>query len=501
MSKRDHYKGIPKSRNVVVDSRNKLKPVSARHPSQGYGLVANSSADYSAETPQFERSVEFFVRNTGNDNNDGLTEGTAVRTLERVKTLLPPHDLGKTAYIINLTGYSYVPNGIDDGSWISGAFTWEPHAGYDGYRLGPPERTDLGVVFYDIPLTFFAAPVLVTAVSYVSDSITSTTAAQTTNMYTITVNETLVPDAHKGEFVMRGGALHTHGVIASNTTNTITVARKFSGAVDWSDIDGIYTQSCTLEFGDDTLSNQWASRWNMMCPVAFAGIKFRYAASSSSSLAIVFKTSNDSFFSMCDFDGLSIQGTPFPHASMFDSVFRGNFILNGSGVWATGCLFTGATMGGHGSGGSGRIDYSACVFDSCSAVGGGNHEQELCLEMTNCHIKNGTSHGILLDSPTRASVHSTYIEGCAGDAIRGTVGGCYARIQDVHGTGNGGYGMYLANGQQILLSAVGGSMPTVSGTSGHIRLGSKDVTWGSARPQTDADNADTDLIEFCRIFE
>jgi hypothetical protein len=496
---RDHYRGVPKSRAAVISRDNKLKPLSVKHKSGGYGLIANSAAGYDQSIGTWDSQIEIFVRNTGNDNNDGLTEATAVKTLERVHDLLPRGDLGKTQYMINMTGYTAVPTEVD-GTWTSGKLSWGPHRAFDGRNQDFTIHSDGRQTYFNLPLIFFAAPTLVLAITPTSSSTTTTVANQTTNIVEITVDETLTPDAHVGQFVYDSDGLVVYGRITANGTNTISISHT-DDSFPWTSVDGIYTESCDLSYGDANLSNLTVSSWEMGCNVLFSGIKFGHLTTGSSSLSMKLHTVTEAFFILCEFDGLHIMDCTAPEPYFDGCHFTGQFALDASGVTCQASFFNGTDMLGHGDGGSGKVEYqNGCVFDGCSAIGGGNHEQTLGLEMKNCHILNGTGQGILLDSPARVTINSTYIENCASDAIRANVGGCYARIQDVHGSGNGGYGLYLGNGHQALLTAVGGSFPSVSGTSGEIRLGSKDVTWASGVPQTDADNVDSDLIEFCRIF-
>jgi hypothetical protein len=85
----------------------------------------------------------------------------------------------------------------------------------------------------------------------------------------------------------------------------------------------------------------------------------------------------------------------------------------------------------------------------------------------------GGDSAILIEDQSSASIDRTIINGADGDAITTNLGG-FCELNRVSGTGNGGFGLN-ANSQSHIHYETGGSGTTVTGTSGDVNVGAN--TW------------------------
>ncbi len=413
-----------------------------------------------------------YVRNSGSDDNPG-TLALPLATLPVAFSKLSDDRGGYARQVIDVTGYTNVTADILYASFPASSRRFE--------LVTDRDTSDGKQDFWDMPIEIVAEPVLVQNVTVTGES-----ADATTGLPTINVSDTLVVDAHVGQMFLESRT--RRGVIHSNTVNTLVIA-SWSNGFAVGEGSGIYTQSCTLDFGDPTKS--FCGIWiTVNSGVVFNGIKFENTQSGNCSFGIVPKSK--AYFNMCHFTGVNLE--PGTLTNFWYCYFQTKSAFLEGPYDFSACVFQDVPMDGHGGCGLGQNAMKWCIFDGCGAIGSGNWESEIDIEINDCHIKNGTSHGILRGSSIAAKVGSTLIEDCALDAVNITAGGGVLKMQNVVGSGNGGAGLRLTNGAQCLDQ--GGN--SVTGTDGEVIVGGNVASlWADATPRTDVGAADP---QFCRIY-
>lgn len=428
------------------------------------------------------RAVEVFwtpkpiyLRNGGADENDGRSVETAVATFNRAVELFEHDRFGIRQYI-EATGY--VGDVTAPAVGTSNYFNFPDgltHVGADFTREGAFDSGKLD--FNNMPIEVYADPTLVLTIDIVSYSADSVSTLQIIN-----VSDTLVVDAHVGQWVGTGGGVLAR--IASNTENTITIA---SSAFSETGAHGIYTESCVLSFND-------AAALSLDSTALFTGVRF------SGTNAPFFLATKTLSFTNCSFDiGISVAGYGMI-VTFINCHTQGWCFIEGMAQAFSYSYFDGVDMSSHGSGGYGKNAYDKCIFNNCPNLGGGNFESCTDIEIQNCLITNAPSSGVWRQSPYACRISNVRINDSASHAISLTCGGGYAKIRDVSGTGNGGYGIAALHGTQVEIQ------PTVdiTGTLGDVLLGDRVIPWATFNALSSGESLN-DLLEtfpqFCRLFK
>lgn len=412
------------------------------------GIIRPSNAPLS--------SRPIYLRNGGDDEADGSSIANAVATPVKAIKLLHHGNSDHLRQYIEATGFT--------GSFESNAGQF-----VDGYTLpsggnrGANETTRPGafdngkVDVFTAPVEFYADPTLVLAIT------ASSWAADADNgLQTLTVTETLTPNAHVGEYVSYGN--FDRLPIKSNTANEIVLAcsgKNYTGAA------GIYTQGCTIALNTYLL---------LRCPATtiFNGIKF----TGSSWLEVYPK--DQVLFSMCNFEnagdvqflgagrGIVLNGcyVDGPSAMPFEGTYHE--LQN--------VIFLNSAIRAHGSGGAGRNTLTDAILDGCEPYGTGNHESAQDIEVNNVLVENATSYGIHVRSPYNSNLNSVKVNGSALDGVLLSNAGGFASVNVLSGTSNGGVGLKTENGARVKLTGTN----DITGTGGDVDVEGNVRTWAYA---------------------
>lgn len=457
---RDHYKGSRKVRDAVLNSKGELLPISKNNTDEVYEHFKGAAW----RIPGTQQQVPIYVRNNGDDALDGSSELQAVATLARGFELFSRDSPTMVRQYLELTGYT---------TTLGSTRFQTPWGGQEGDNDFSREGVnDNGKSdWYNWPTEMYADPELVLSITitgFVEDSITG--------LQTVQVSDTLVPDAHVGQFLNTGIA--QLGVIHSNTTSEIICS------TDWLSTTGptgIYKQSCVI-------TSTGSLNIDFLNKTTLNGIYFK-----STSGSFYFSPHSNLNAVQCRFERTTIQAEGSPIFTSSGCYFDDFLTIEGMAHAMNACTFKDVTWTTHGSGGHGKNTLTNCILDGCTAYGASNFESAMDIEINNCLIDNGTSHGIQKSSPFQAKVVNSTIQNCAGSAIYVSCGGGVVNVQNVSGAGNTGYGLILANGAQA--DAI--SSPTVSGTLGQVKVGDSAVSLWSDPERTDVGETNP---QFCRIF-
>lgn len=371
----------------------------------------------------FGTTLTIYLRNTGDDANNGLTVGTAVATMKRAKELTPRFYEGGLI-VWDMTGFSetldepfHVPQVFGSAHVSSGEFAFSMYA-------------DL-------------ADVLSVTVSGVTPHVTHT-------MPTVAVNETLTVNAHVGQFLVGSGANEV-GVIVSNTASDIVVA---SLASTFTAPVKIQQTSCSLTLGDSSDPLNTAFALYTQSSFRMRGISLR--ASNANVHAMMVVANYSSRAELCDIDRVLVRGGG--EAMLFLSCYmQGKFYLQAP-VNAQECFFDSVDFY---SSNSEKSQFLASWFDACD-VGDGPDDFRPSMRLWRCQVDNAPSIGIDMLNPHYSSIEETDISNSVGDAI--SLDGGRVKVDGCSGSGNGGYGLSASNG--AIVDAM--NSPTLSGSSGEV---------------------------------
>lgn len=404
-----------------------------------------------------ERKI--YVRNGGDNNNDGSTALLAVATIDRAIELLDYSDRsGNMRQVVELTSYVGV---IPENPGGEGYYHQLPNSSRsapNNYRPGAFENGKQDFTSY--PVEFYADPELVLAVV-----VTGYTTEPVSGIYTATVSDILVPGAHVGQMLQMGPG--EWSVVHSNTTNELVISGSYHTTVG---AGGIYTQSCVLSASDlfgFTLTHN--------SPVAMNGIRFDNTICRS--FVNVY-----SYFQMCRFDnGFYTDGTGGRAICQACYFSGGRVQTEMSSFELFDSVLHGVVVKAHGSGGSGRNAVAYTIFDGCTAYGGGNFESAYDIEVNNTWFMNGVEGAIYKASPYQCVVRNTRIDNCAGDPIKAVCGGGVIHIDAVGGSGSVGHGVVLENGARAQLVGVS----TLTASLGDLKIGSAPTLAWADMPAND----------------
>jgi len=444
---------------------------------------ASSGGGGSAGVEVFDpvQTVTWYVRSTGSDANDGTSPATAFATIQRAWEELRTNVFGLIQRI-DITGMKGA-NAITktDGQLLFPAIVAGLNNDLDVGASGPDN------LFSQQPLQYVAEMDEILAVT-----INSASQDAVTNLATITVNEALTPNAHVGQMLIGSGPLE-HGVIVSNTGTDLVLATSttaFSAPV------AIYEYGAEIRAGDS--ANFFTSAGSVMqveCGLLLSGIKFSSTADSKASGLAIYAEEVPVVIQQCDFVGLDVSG---PQATTMDCNYfhsqggNGGLSLTDAGgvgvqsrhsfydvlefiAWDTPwvILFNG-------------------WFDSPKDPVGRTHGICSRLDLENVEVQNALGVGVRSRHLDHTGLLNVRIANSGGDAAE-FLGGVGLHVMDnVQGTGNGGFGADLKDGAQ--LQALNGT--GVTGASGDVNLGGAGATAWAGAPATDVGAANP---QFCRL--
>ena len=458
MGRRDHYKGIPKTKNAVVrsdgrvEALDKIRRATALRQSVDYLIVERQDP--------VERRV-IYARSGGNDVNGDGTLTAPYRTFRRCLDELPTAANG-TIWYIDITGI-----GVET---LTEMVSIPPFSSNMPMRLTLSSPLDSIRHIHEGALNIFAEPTVLETFTP-----TSTSANATTGMVSFTDSaQSWTNDEHRGKLIL-GQALFSSAVIYGNDATTLftTAGSVFSGELS------IAEQSATLMYGTGTpVGTDYGFLMNgITCNVVVIGIKFD---SPSTQVTSMNGCTSQNYFQLCDFtSGFVCQnGGDF----IFDAnIMRGGFSQNGCAVTMRSALFDSVSFTSHGDGGAGLDFWYETRFEGTTTLGhGGNAESEISYHYESLSIDDSPAAAINFRGGPRVRITNCDISNCGGNAIS-ALGPGFVAVNGVTGSGNTGYGIYATDGVQVSAT----SSVTVSGTSGSIKVGSKaEESWASFRAGT-----------------
>lgn len=422
--------------------------------------------------------VTYYVREDGDDNNDGLSERNAFYSWDRLCQEIRTNTQNLIQRI-DITGKTIT---LDDGQLLFPLVNngYNPNINLNG-APGPKNY------FLDRPMQLVAEPELVQSITVSNNAVDGTT-----KHVTLTVDETLTPDAHVGQFVI-GAGIYEHGTIVTNDANTILIAcdeKTFTGPV------GIYKPGAEVIGGDP--SNFYMRAAQLITGNTgwfISGIKFSSTEDSKSTGLDVFGPGSIAF-QQCQFTGLRVEGVATGHSPTFDACYIFEQGGNGASFTLRGCHNSGVLFR-HSLVHNCNIEWETpwvfvfgCWFEACDDPVGRQHGAGVFLEFQKFQINNAPGVGLRSRWRGRTTATQGRINNSGSHAVE-LLGGTVHSI-NVEGTGNGGFGISVRHGAQC---DVGSS--TVTGSSGDIELGAAGATAYGSVPADDLGAANPEMV---RVF-
>jgi hypothetical protein len=446
---RDHYKGVPKTRDAVVLADGSVVPLSNKEES-ALSRFSTLSADFNDDPTNITYIV---ARSTGSDATGDGSLGNPYRTFVRCLDDLPTVSDG-SAVVIDITGIGeeVTDKQIVIPPFLGMAMT-ELSASPNFLRTDYHYRTGLSIV---------ATPTLVQAFTPTGSSSDATTGRKSLTL----AGAGWAPDEHKGKFLIGSGQYET-AVIVGNTedTLTITVDAVYAGEVS------IVEPSATLVLGYESnpsgvLYAEGLSLRSVKSDVLLSGVAFKKSTAAGTSVDL--GTQGRTIVELCSFEGMYD-----PSTSMNQLLFYG-------------CYFPPGFTVDHGLS---QTNYNGCFFDSCHKAdwSGGPvaHYECTFLGMTDpvgvnarynhhrirgnhtyerCTITSGTDGGIKAYD-TRIVASHCDISDCTGDAIFISKRANFV-LRYCIGSGNTGYGIRAEDGAHVETRS-----PAITGDSGDFKIG------------------------------
>lgn len=301
----------------------------------------------------------------------------------------------------------------------------------------------------------------------------------------VDVSETLVPNAHVGQFVCSGfSAGAEYGVITGNTANQITIQSPSGGTIPAGPLAGIYDAGSTWTIGDPGDFFNQPLIYHAGCNTKFTGIRFA-KGNSQPCLGVVgpgFRT----HFQACRFDQFSASSGAI--TDMDCCHLWGGMIFDGAGVIRSSFVDGGEFLS-HVS----DLGFRDCTVRGVQYFGAGDTTSSAKLSLKKMLIEDSPEDGVNFFGPGAQHLQVAVIRNCAGSAIVKNGGGSPLIMQSVSGGGNGHYGLSLRNGAQALVQPG----CAVTGSQGDIRVGGAGAKTYAELPAHDGASADP---EFCRAY-
>lgn len=415
--------------------------------------------------------IVIYARPGGNDDNNGLSEATAVQSIHRALELVPPI-FEDRRYVIDITGLAEetldvasiaakvsslgIWNNVDD----SGAAYKDPSiVAFEG-------DISRGALTFRAAFTDLATDVVVTA----------NNADPVTGLYSVTTTGNFTLDQFKGKQLIGPGFLEL-GEIQSNTAGPNTVFKTassypFTGPLRVVD----YGASITL--GDTSDQGNAPNSSVILCETYFIGIKFikppdvfNFGAG-----ALGIKSGCAVNFTQCEVQGATFRGGG---TATFDSCYiygpvASTFLSGlGSGIYVRNSHVHNIHDGTHGDG-SGQTIYQASYFESCPPWGhGGTSQPAHSYSIDNCEFITPTGGCIRYRGTFHCRVKDTILSG-SSYGIQTEYDGSL-QVDNVRGTVGAAGGIILADGVQLQLFNMADGTGVQSAGGNMIALGSSGV--------------------------
>lgn len=441
---RDHYKGIPKTRDAVITADGSIVPLSNRDEA-GYIPAVDF---FRIDKSDVETIKHIYARATGDDASGDGTLAKPYRTFRRAVKDLPTIS-NDTMWVVDITGI-----GLEThteryhfpacSSNFSQKLTFTPPVHREFYFLSA--------------INILATPTTIDTVN-----ITGTTTNPTTSMHAYTDSaKSWVTDEHVGRFVM-GSSITEVGTIYANDGDTLYVA----GSATLSSPITILEPSAELKFGPlvDSFSEGSFVIKNSGATITLGGVKFSRNSTSAGSMFI--ENSSNTTHTLTHFEA----GVQFKNSGLhtMDAVnIETFFAQDGAGIVCRHSFMHNVpTFSNHGDGGLGVDDWLSTRFDTVGPLGhGGNAEGYSPYAYTKCSVINATSAGIDYNGGGHVKVRNTeFIDG-AGNAVQATGPGTFY-LAGVTGAGNAAFGLYITDGAQVAVT----DSTLVTGASGDFKVG------------------------------
>lgn len=419
--------------------------------------------------PYGATGLVYFVRPAGNDNNDGLTAGTAFATLERALHFMAIAEVNESV-TLNITGMTITAAEVLN---LGGTTLGGVNFGVDA-TVVPPANLKFAKNHRQIVSDL----VLVQALT-----ITGQAQDATTGLLTLTVNNALVANALNGKFAV-SATLGEYGTIKSHTAgaapNTIVVACATTFAVVAG--AGAYQPGATLTYGDPADSFEGAIYLLALCDWNLQGLFISSGNSKAAALTVWPDAPVNLRF--CDLEGLQTEaGSGIVNVECCH-VHDRSWIQNGSSIYCTQTVIRSIDFLCHGAGSSGLNEMVASMITASDPYGSGNVESRFSFSMIQCQVDLAPDQGV------HANFGVSRLQLCKvlNNAKSGILAFNHVTLflDNVQGTANTGFGVDASYGAIVIPS--GGT--AVTGTANDVKVGAAgNTTWAAiaAAPVTDAD--------------
>lgn len=414
-------------------------------------------------------ALTWYVRPTGDDNNDGTTALTAFATLARALREVPLYGANQPT-VIDITGMT-----------ISAAELLQ----LGGGALGGTENTYQTPVVPNLPnrrqVQLRADLTTVQALT-----VTSQVADPVTNLTTVTVSQAITPGALDDCILVDEdgglGPIVKNGYTSGAGPNTIYVASATTFAANTT----AYTPGATLTFGDPAQGLDGAIHLAALAAWSFHGLTLASTAGSKTAALTLWAHQPVDIYA-CVTDGLHLAGGA-GQVLVYGSIIRDASLVIEGGANLLAQKSTGRDLSiltAHG-----RATLSETVFDTCSPFGGGSSSSQFSGAITQTEVRNGSDAGVQCQFGTWAlsNLRCTNNLG-AGVYVTGAFEVAMTRVV---GTGND-VGLQCPRNASVSAN----SSTNVTGGSGDVALGSVGVVaWTDFPPNFPI----TDTEQLVRVF-
>ena len=412
-------------------------------------------------------ALTWYVRPTGDDNNDGTSALTAFATLARALREVPLYGANQPT-VIDVTGMT-----IAEAELLQ----------LGGGALGGTENTYLTPVPPELPnrrqvqLRADLDPIAVL-------DVTSQVADPATNLTTLTVSDALAPgDLDDLILVDVDGGV---GPVVEYTTgagpNTIYVA----SATTFAAVTTAYAPGATVTYGDPAQGLDGAIHLTALAAWSFSGIGFASTAASKTAALTIWAHQPVDLYA-CVVDGLHLVG------GAGRVLAYGSIVRTGSLVVEGGARLEVQKFYGHDltlDCDRGHAVMTEFVLDTCSPLGAGSSSSQFSAEVSQAEIRNGTGAAVRCLFGTWA-LSSLRCTDNLGSGVY-VLGALEVVMTTVVGTGND-YGLECLRNASVTTD----SSTDVTGGSGDVYLGNAGVfAWTDFSPVLPI----TDTEQLVRVF-
>jgi hypothetical protein len=417
--------------------------------------------------------VVIYARPGGNDDNNGLTEATAVQSIHRALELVPPL-FEDRRYVIDITGLEEVTLGTSSlASKVSSIGMWN-------------NVDDSGAAYYDPTIVAFEGDISRGALTFraaftdlaTGVVVTSSDADPVTGLHSVTTTGNFTLNQFKGKQLIGPGFLEL-GEIQSNTAGPNSVF-KTASSYPFTGPLRVCDYGASISLGDTSDQGNPANSSVILCDTYFIGIKFikppdvfNFGAG-----ALGIKSGCAVNFTQCEIQGATFRGGG---TATFDSCYiygpEASTFLAGLnyGIYVRGSHVHNIHDGTHGDG-SGQTIYQASYFESCPPWGhGGTSQAAHSFSFDNCEFITPQGVAIRYRGPLHARVKDTLINGGTYGIQTDYIGSL--QVDNVRGV-VGTAGIYQYDGMQIQLINMSDGTGVQSAGGNMIALGSSGLFIG-----------------------